>query len=111
VLLEDVPGTGKTKLAKGVARSVDAQFRRVQFTPDLLPSDLTGIHFFNQQEGRFTFRAGPVFTTSCSRTRSTAPLRAPSPACWNAWRKSRSPSTVRPHPGRAVFRHRHPEPD
>ncbi len=62
VLLEDVPGTGKTKMAKSLARSVDAEFRRVQFTPDLLPSDLTGIHFFNQQEGRFTFRAGPVFT-------------------------------------------------
>lgn len=62
VLLEDVPGTGKTKLAKSLARSVDSTFRRVQFTPDLLPSDLTGIHFFNQQEGRFTFRAGPVFT-------------------------------------------------
>ena len=62
VLLEDVPGTGKTKMAKSLARSVDSEFRRVQFTPDLLPSDLTGIHFFNQQEGCFTFRAGPVFT-------------------------------------------------
>lgn len=62
VLLEDVPGTGKTLLAKTLARSLDCQFRRVQFTPDLLPSDLSGIHFYNQKEAAFEFRPGPLFT-------------------------------------------------
>ena len=61
VLLEDMPGTGKTKLAKSLARSVDGAFRRVQFTPDLLPSDVTGLNYFNQKQSEFSFRAGPVF--------------------------------------------------
>jgi len=62
VLLEDVPGTGKTMLAKSLAKSLDCSFKRVQFTPDLLPSDLSGINFYNQKEGEFEFRPGPIFT-------------------------------------------------
>jgi MoxR-like ATPase len=62
VLLEDVPGTGKTLLAKSLAKSVSGTFKRIQFTPDLLPSDITGIYFFSQQKGEFEFRPGPIFT-------------------------------------------------
>ncbi|MBT2290873.1 MoxR family ATPase [Paenibacillus albidus] len=62
VLLEDVPGTGKTLLAKVLARSLDCSFKRIQFTPDLLPSDLSGINFYNQKLGEFEFRPGPLFT-------------------------------------------------
>lgn len=62
ILLEDIPGTGKTTLAKALALSVDCDFRRIQFTPDLLPSDLTGINFYNRKEDAFEFRKGAVFT-------------------------------------------------
>ena len=62
VLLEDVPGTGKTMLLRAFAKTVGGDFKRIQFTPDLLPSDLTGIHFYNQKEGEFQFRPGPLFS-------------------------------------------------
>ncbi len=62
ILLEDVPGTGKTVLAKALSRSLGCTFRRIQFTPDLLPSDVTGVAIFNQQTTKFEFRAGPVMS-------------------------------------------------
>lgn len=61
VLLEDVPGTGKTVLAKSLAKSVQGEFGRVQFTPDLLPSDVTGLNYFDAKQGQFVFSKGPVF--------------------------------------------------
>lgn len=62
VLLEDVPGLGKTKLAKSLAKTMNCSFKRIQFTPDLLPSDLTGIYFYNQKDYEFEFRQGPLLS-------------------------------------------------
>jgi MoxR-like ATPase len=69
VLLEDVPGTGKTTLAKALASSLDCQFGRIQFTPDLVPGDVLGVNFYNAAKGEFEFRAGPVFSKLCRNAR------------------------------------------
>src|SRR5438874_1445614 len=61
LIIEDLPGVGKTTLAKALARSVDCSFSRLQFTPDLLPSDVTGVNVFNQRSNEFEFRPGPIF--------------------------------------------------
>src|SRR5262245_30993664 len=61
LIIEDFPGVGKTTLAKALARSVDCSFSRLQFTPDLLPSDVTGVNVYNQRSNEFEFKAGPVF--------------------------------------------------
>src|SRR5438094_600968 len=61
LLIEDVPGVGKTMLAKSIARSIDCSFRRIQFTPDLLPTDVTGVNVYNQERGDFEFKPGAVF--------------------------------------------------
>ena len=62
VLIEDVPGVGKTVLTKAIARSIGCSFKRIQFTPDLLPSDVTGVSIYNQKTGNFEFRAGPIMS-------------------------------------------------
>ena len=60
LLIEDVPGVGKTMLARSIARSIGGSFRRIQFTPDLLPADITGVSVFNQKNGEFQYREGPI---------------------------------------------------
>jgi MoxR-like ATPase len=82
VLIEDVPGVGKTLLAKSLARSIGGEFRRIQFTPDLLPADVTGLNVYNQGERSFEFWAGPVFANVVLAPRRRA-------RSWRRWRRAR----------------------
>lgn len=89
VLLEDVPGTGKTKLAKALSASLGVDFGRIQFTPDMLPADITGMHIYSRETEQFEWKEGPVFTISCWRMKSTGPRPGLRPDCWNVWRNAR----------------------
>ena len=92
VLLEDVPGIGKTTLAKTLARSLGCTFSRIQFTPDLLPSDITGVNIFNQKAGEFEYPAGRSWPRWCWPTDQSR--RAARERCSKPWRNARSPSTA-----------------
>ena len=96
VLIEDVPGVGKTVLTKAIARSIGCSFKRIQFTPDLLPSDVTGVSIYNQKTGNFEFRAGPIMAQIVLADESTVLLQRPNQRYWKQWKRHRSQSMERP---------------
>ena len=112
LLIEDVPGTGKTVLAKAIARSLGCSFRRIQFTPDLLPSDVTGLSIYNQKTQEFEFRPGPIMSQvvlADEINRATPKTQSRAPRVHGG-----APGDDRRHDlpdARPVPRHRDPEPD
>ena len=112
LLIEDVPGTGKTVLAKAIARSLGCSFRRIQFTPDLLPSDVTGLSIFNQKTQEFEFRPGPIMAQivlADEINRATPKTQSALLECMEE-RQATIDGTTYSMPV-AVPRHRHAEPD
>jgi MoxR-like ATPase len=108
LLIEDVPGVGKTMLAKSIARSIDCSFRRIQFTPDLLPTDVTGVNVYNQERGDFEFKPGAIFANialgdeinrASPKTPSTVSPTTWARPSWSSPRRTRS-STKAPIPCR-----------
>ena len=89
VLLDDYPGLAKTLIARSFARVTSLRFARVQFTPDLMPSDVTGSSIYSQRLGDFELRPGRCSPTCCSATRSAAPRPRPRPPCWRRCRSGR----------------------
>jgi len=89
VLMEDVPGIGKTTLVKALARSTGCTFKRIQFTPDLLPSDVTGILFFNQKTQEFEFRPGPIISQIVLADEINRATPRAQPRCWSPCRSGK----------------------
>ena len=89
VLLEGVPGLGKTLLVRALAKCFGGEFRRIQFTPDLMPSDVTGHALFNMQSQAFEIRKGQYLPICCWPTKSTAPRPKPRLPCWKSWKSNR----------------------
>ena len=96
VLLDDVPGVAKTLMTRSFATAAGLDFSRVQFTPDVLPADITGSAVLDLATNTPVFRRGPIFASSSSRTKSTARRRRLRPRCWRGCRSARSPPTGRP---------------
>lgn len=96
ILLEDNPGTGKTQLARGLANSIDMSFKRIQFTPDLLPSDVVGVTYYDQKNGEFEYREGPIFASIVLADEINRPRQKRSPHCSRSWKSRKSPSTAKP---------------
>jgi MoxR-like ATPase len=96
LLVEDVPGVGKTMLAKALGRSIACSVRRVQFTPDLLPSDITGVSVFNQETRDFEFKPGGIFANIVVGDEINRASPRLSRRCWNRWKNVKSVSTARP---------------
>lgn len=94
VLLEDIPGVGKTTLAVAFSNATDLQYKRIQFTPDVLPSDITGFSIFHRETGAMEYQPGPRFATCCWQMKSTALPPARSLRCWRRWKKEASRWTV-----------------
>ena len=89
ILLEDLPGLGKTLIARSFAKVLGLEFARIQFTPDMLPSDVVGAPLYDQRISEMVFRPGPSSPTSCWPTRSTAPRPRPRRPSWRPWEKAR----------------------
>ena len=86
LLIQDVPGVGKTTLAQALAAGIGGEFSRVQFTADLLPGDITGVQMLEPSRREFQFRRGPIFLTWCWATKLIGHLLGPSPPCWKRWK-------------------------
>jgi MoxR-like ATPase len=111
LLLEDVPGTGKTTLAKTIARSLGCTFQRIQFTPDLLPSDVTGIYYYNQKIQEFEFRPGPIFSQILLADEINRATPRTQSALLEAMQERQSTVDCHPPAPATIPGHGHPEPD